>query len=98
MSATVLIVDDEENARLNIGSFLELRGYETIGVATLSEARETLNRGNADIILLDVELPDGYGPNLLEETAHLPMRPSHHFNHGLWGYRNGGGGDEKRSH
>jgi two-component system, NtrC family, response regulator AtoC len=75
MSATVLIVDDEENARHNIGTFLETRGYETIGVATLSEARQTLNRGNADIILLDVQLPDGYGPNLLEETAHLPMRP-----------------------
>jgi two-component system response regulator AtoC len=75
MSATVLIVDDEDNARHNIGVFLESRGYETIGVATLSEARQTLNRGNADIILLDVQLPDGYGPNLLEETAHLPMRP-----------------------
>ncbi len=75
MSATVLIVDDEENARLHIGSFLTSRGYEITGVATLDEARQSLMRGNADIILLDVQLPDGYGPSLLEETAHLPMRP-----------------------
>jgi two-component system response regulator AtoC len=75
MSATILIVDDEENARLNIGSFLNARGYEVIGVGTLAEARESLHRGTADIILLDVQLPDGYGPVLLEETAHLPMRP-----------------------
>ena len=75
MSATILIVDDEENARLNIGSFLSTRGYEVIGAATLAEARQHLHRGAADIILLDVQLPDGYGPSLLEEIARLPVRP-----------------------
>jgi two-component system response regulator AtoC len=43
--------------------------------ATLAEAREQLKLSSADIILLDVELPDGYGPTLLNETAQLPMRP-----------------------
>jgi DNA-binding NtrC family response regulator len=75
MSTTVLIVDDEENARHNIDSFLTPKGFEIIGVATLDEARECLNLGNADIVLLDVQLPDGYGPNLLEETALFPNRP-----------------------
>lgn len=75
MSATILIVDDEENARLNIGSFLSGRGYEIQTAATLAEARENLRLGNADIILLDVQLPDGYGPSLLEETSSLPTRP-----------------------
>jgi two-component system, NtrC family, response regulator AtoC len=75
MSATILIVDDEENARLNIGNFLTSRGFETIGVATLAEARDNLRLGQADIILLDVQLPDGYGPSLLEETASMPLRP-----------------------
>jgi len=75
MTATILIVDDEENARINIGSFLTGRGYETVGVATLADAREQVRLGIPDIILLDVQLPDGYGPVLLEETAHLPARP-----------------------
>jgi two-component system, NtrC family, response regulator AtoC len=75
MSATILIVDDEENARINIGNFLTSRGFESLGVATLAEARESLRLGKADIILLDVQLPDGYGPSLLEETASLPLRP-----------------------
>ncbi len=75
MSATILIVDDEENARLNIGTFLSGRGYEIQTAATLSEARDNIRLGNADIILLDVQLPDGYGPSLLEETASLPTRP-----------------------
>jgi len=75
MSATILVVDDEENARINITTFLSSKEYETISVATISEARECLNQGNADIILLDAQLPDGYGPALLEETAGIPARP-----------------------
>ena len=75
MSATILIVDDEENARQHIGAFLTSRGYETIAAASLAEARQSLSQGNADIVLLDVQLKDGYGPNLLEETAGSPNRP-----------------------
>src|SRR4030043_430044 len=75
MTATILIVDDEVNARLNIGGFLTTHGYEVLEAATLAEAREQIKLGSADIVLLDVELPDGYGPTLLGETAHLPMRP-----------------------
>lgn len=75
MSATILIVDDEENARRFIHDFLSSRGYEVIEAAKLAEAREYVRRGSADIIVLDVQLDDGYGPSLLEETAHLPMRP-----------------------
>jgi DNA-binding NtrC family response regulator len=44
-------------------------------VETLNAARECIRQGKADIILLDVDLPDGYGPVLLDETAHLPNRP-----------------------
>ena len=75
MSLTVLIVHDEEHARLNIASFLTGRGYEILHAATLGEAREQLNSGSADIVCLDVRLPDGYGPVLLEETLHVPHRP-----------------------
>jgi DNA-binding NtrC family response regulator len=74
MSATILIVDDEENARRTISSFLAPKGYEVLGVATLAEAREHLQRGDADLVLLDVQLPDGYGPTLLEENNRLPHR------------------------
>jgi two-component system, NtrC family, response regulator AtoC len=75
MTATILIVDDEENARSNIRIFLNQRGYEVLEAATLAEARDVIRRGAADLILLDVQLDDGYGPTLLEETAHLPNRP-----------------------
>ena len=75
MAMTVLIIDDEDNARENIGQFLTARGYEVKGAATLAEGRASLQRGDGDIILLDVQMPDGYGPNLLYETAGMPFRP-----------------------
>jgi len=75
MSYTVLIVDDEDNARQNIGEFLNGKGYDVEGVANLADARESLAKGNADIVLLDVQLPDGYGPSLIYETEQLPVRP-----------------------
>jgi len=75
MTATILIVDDEETARLVISDFLRAKGYEVIGVGTLGQAREILNKGVADIIILDVRLPDGYGPNLLQDAAKMPLRP-----------------------
>jgi len=75
MSASILIVDDEENARRNISKFLISKDYEVHDVATLEEARQCVNTNSADVILLDARLPDGFGPSLLEETAHLPFRP-----------------------
>ncbi len=75
MSITVLIVDDEDNARQTISDYLTPLGYEVLGAANLAEARSYMQRGDGDIVLLDVSLPDGYGPSLLYETEKQPMRP-----------------------
>jgi len=75
MSATILIVDDEEIARKNIGTFLTERGYEAFDVSTIKKAQEFIDQGKADIVLLDAQLPDGFGPTFLAETASMPMRP-----------------------
>lgn len=75
MGLTIMIVDDEENFRRHTEDYLKGRGFEVYGVGTLEEARQHLHKGDADVILLDVQLPDGYGPNLLYETSNLPLRP-----------------------
>ncbi|MEK6221367.1 MAG: sigma-54 dependent transcriptional regulator [Chloroflexota bacterium] len=75
MSYTILIVDDEKNARDNLNEFLTKKGYYPLLASTLEEARDHIAKSNADIILLDAQLPDGYGPSLLEETANQPGRP-----------------------
>ncbi|RME06202.1 MAG: sigma-54-dependent Fis family transcriptional regulator [Anaerolineae bacterium] len=75
MSATILIVEDEANARKHLSDYLEAKGYATISATTLQEARKHIEAENADIVLLDVQLPDGYGTELLAETAGLQPRP-----------------------
>lgn len=75
MSISVLIVDDEENARVNIGGYLGTKGYEVLGAATMDEAREKIRKGEGDVVLLDVQLGGEYGPNLLYETASMQNRP-----------------------
>jgi two-component system response regulator AtoC len=75
MSLTVLIVDDEKNARENIAAFLGKKDYEVLEAGDIKSAKKALDAGNADIVLLDVQLPDGLGTSLLEETAGNPARP-----------------------
>jgi len=75
MSISILFVEDEINARQNIGQFLRDKGYELLEAGTLAEARIFLQKGSGDVVLLDVELPDGYGPSLLYEIGAMPVRP-----------------------
>ncbi len=75
MAASVLVVDDEETARMVVSEFLRTKGYEVLEAGTLADARQIINQDGTDIIILDVRLPDGYGPHLLTETAMLPHRP-----------------------
>jgi len=75
MSLTILVVDDEETFRKNTADYLSGRGYEVSGVGTLEEAKGFLAKGIADLVLLDVNLPDGYGPSLLYETPSTGYRP-----------------------
>jgi len=69
MSATVLIVDDEEIARSFVSEALLDAGYETVEAGDLAQAHQAVDTGKADIILLDVVLPDGSGLALLDRVA-----------------------------
>ncbi|HEY42520.1 MAG TPA: response regulator, partial [Anaerolineae bacterium] len=66
MSATVLIVDDEDTARNFISEALSDAGHEAIEAGDLAEANKAIDTGSADIVLLDVVLPDGSGLTLLD--------------------------------
>ena len=55
----VLVVDDDEDTRLNLSDILELEGYR---VEVAGSARELLSRPGWDdvsLVLLDRKLPDG---------------------------------------
>jgi DNA-binding NtrC family response regulator len=67
MSATVLVVDDEDTARSFVCEALTDAGFEAIEAADLAQAHQAIETGAADIILLDVVLPDGSGLSLLDK-------------------------------
>ena len=69
MSATVLIVDDEETARSFVSEALGDAGYEAIEAGDLKSANKAIDTGAADIVLLDVVLPDGSGISLLDRIS-----------------------------
>src|SRR5438270_11187169 len=69
MTATILLVEDDETARSFMVPMLRDEGYEVREAATLAAAHHAVDRDEADIIVLDVQLPDGYGPSLLERVS-----------------------------
>jgi two-component system response regulator AtoC len=75
MAYTILVVDDEENARKPLEALLTKDGYEVALAGTLAEAREQLQHGVGDVVVLDVRLPDGNGSNFLLETNRMPNPP-----------------------
>ena len=74
MNYTVLIIDDDKKARQNISEFLKLSGYEVLEAGTIKEGKDLINKGDCEILILDVQLPDGYGLDLLDELSKLPNR------------------------
>jgi DNA-binding response OmpR family regulator len=56
----VLIVEDDEDLRLELSDYLSSLGYTVHGVGTLEAAELVLHQGFA-LLLLDINLPDGSG-------------------------------------
>lgn len=71
MSLRVLIVDDESMARTRVRRILsEMSGLEILGEAANSgEARDFLERGDVDLMMLDVAMPGTNGIELLESLG-----------------------------
>jgi two-component system response regulator AtoC len=61
MSAHVLIVDDETNLSFFLKEELEEKKYLVDTAASISEAKQIINSTFPDIMLLDLNLPDGNG-------------------------------------
>lgn len=62
----VLVVDDDEDVSLTLRSQLEVLGCR-VDVANCSrDARSKVAVSHYDLVLLDVELPDGQGPDLAQ--------------------------------
>ena len=71
----ILIVDDEPFITKSISESLRAKRYSVSTAETLSKAERLLKRDTFDIMLLDVNLPDGKGTDLLERLSVIPEKP-----------------------
>lgn len=68
VSASILVIDDEESLRFTLERFLSFAGHRVVTAGSCDEAREEIAQGAFDLILLDLSLPDGSGMDLLGEV------------------------------
>ena len=64
----ILIVEDELILARNISRFLSNHGYSTTVSDCIGSAEDELRKTHVDIVLLDIELPDGNG---LDAHTHM---------------------------
>ncbi len=73
--STILLVEDEElnrtlvKAVLSRAQIVAVREAEVLDASSLAAARERLGAERVDLILLDMNLPDGNGLTLARELA-----------------------------
>jgi len=72
---TVLLVEDDESSRESTVSVLTAAGYHVVAARTRAEALAAVATCAADLVLLDVQLPDGDGLDIVPELRSLAGDP-----------------------
>ena len=68
----VLIVDDYPGLIELYDLALRARGFDVVGAVTAGEAMTLAATEPFDVVVLDVELPDGSGPELVRRMRSIP--------------------------
>ena len=79
MSARVLLVEDSPMINGALKMLLEASGFDVTLATTASEAADFGARERADVMLLDITLPDADGLTVLERLIAAGMRPTTTF-------------------
>jgi DNA-binding response OmpR family regulator len=72
----LLLVEDDESLALGIEFSLSDEGYEVVRAATLGEGKKLYNSEHFDLLILDINLPDGSGYELckyVREKSSVPI-------------------------
>ncbi len=67
LSSNILVVDDDADIREVLGDRLESLGYRVSAAETARAGLELLERQNPQLVLLDIEMPDMNGIDMLRE-------------------------------
>lgn len=71
-NSNVLVVDDSMLVRKHIKSILNVRNYNIIEAEDATQALELLKTNSINLILLDMELPDKHGLEVIRELKVIP--------------------------
>jgi DNA-binding NtrC family response regulator len=67
---SVLIIDDEQEIRESLEQLLRMEGYQADSASTAEEGLKRIEGGVFDLVLLDINLPDRNGLDLLKSIKH----------------------------
>src|ERR1700694_98272 len=65
---TILLVEDDAPTSWRLQDALATAGFQVTSAATLAEARPHLAQSAPQVLLTDLQLPDGHGVDLIRET------------------------------
>jgi DNA-binding NtrC family response regulator len=68
-NTSILLVEDDASLRRSLRDFLKDNGYQPHSATTMREAWETIRAVNPAVCLLDLNLPDGSGLDLLKRIV-----------------------------
>ncbi|MFN0149336.1 MAG: sigma-54-dependent transcriptional regulator [bacterium] len=68
----VLIIDDDDTFLNGVAELIAREGFTTSTAPTLKTAREEMEKTTPDVVLLDMQLPDGSGIDLLTDLREFP--------------------------
>ncbi|WP_435640668.1 sigma-54-dependent transcriptional regulator [Micavibrio aeruginosavorus] len=71
----ILLVDDTASLARTYETFLKAQGYDVRCAYTGRDAIEDLKRYGADLMLLDLDLPDCSGLDVMQQTNDMPGHP-----------------------
>jgi CheY-like chemotaxis protein/CBS domain-containing protein len=63
----ILVVEDHQASRLALCAFLNRRGYQTLEAATTAQALALVSMRPIDLVISDINLPDGSGHALMTQ-------------------------------
>ncbi|MCB9727056.1 MAG: response regulator [Deltaproteobacteria bacterium] len=72
----ILVVDDSLTVRMHIGEALQDAEFDVVLCADLEAARAALRASSCQLVILDLNLPDGHGLDLLAEMRAAPETAS----------------------
>jgi len=73
--ANILIIDDDEGVVQTLTRLVDDMGYDRDHAFTLKDGLHKIYSRNFDIILLDVNLPDGNGLDIIDDIVKIPDHP-----------------------